>query len=254
MGRSNADEKKKAGETTDKFIEQTKKQFPSETVFNAQVKATGMNMDQFRTRALEQNICELVLDRELKSKITISDDKVKKFYDENPKEFEQPERVRVSHILIMTQDKNSGAPMPAAKKKEKEKQIRDIKARAEKGEDFAKLAKEFSEDPGSKDNGGEYTFARAKDDPRRAMVPEFEAAAFSLKTNQISDVVETQYGYHIIKLLEKLAPKKEEFSKVTSNIKDYLVNKEFEKQLPDFLDKVKKEAGVEIIAPKDKAK
>ena len=76
--------------------------------------------------------------------------------------------------------------------------------RARAGEDFAKLAKEYSEDPGSKDKGGEYKF------PRGQMVPEFEAAAFSLKTNQVSDIVTTSFGYHIIKLSEKIPAQKVE--------------------------------------------
>lgn len=74
----------------------------------------------------------------------------------------------------------------------------DLLKRAEDGEDVAKLAREFSEDPGLMDKGGECTF------PRGQMVPEFEAAASSLKTNQISDVVTMPFGYHIIKLSEKI--------------------------------------------------
>ena len=77
--------------------------------------------------------------------------------------------------------------------------------RARAGEDFAKLAKEYSEDPGSKDKGGEYKF------PRGQMVPEFEAAAFSLGTNQVSDIVTTRFGYHIIKLSEKIPARKVEY-------------------------------------------
>ena len=249
LGRSTADDKTKAKESTEKLLEQTKKQFPTEEAFNSQVKATGMSMEQFRIRAEEQNICELVLDRELKSKISVKDDAVKKFYDDNPAKFEQPEQVRASHILISTTDKVTKEPLPPAKKKEKEKAIRDLKARAEKGEDFGKLAKEFSEDMGSKTNGGEYTF------PRGQMVREFEMAAFSLtKTNQISDVVETQFGYHIIKLSEKIPAKTVEFAKASADIKEYLIGQEFQKQLPDFLEKIKKEANVEVIAPKEKGK
>ena len=71
------------------------------------------------------------------------------------------------------------------------------------------------------------------------MVPEFEAAAFSLKTNQISDLVETQYGYHIIKLLEKFPAKHQAFDEVKSKIKAYLVDKEVVKTLPAYMDKLK---------------
>ena len=246
--KATADDKTKAKETTDKLIDKAKKEAISEDAFNARIKASGMTFDQIRDQTIEQNMCELVVERELKSKLVIRDAAIKKFYDENPTKFEQPEKVRASHILISTLDKATQEPLPADQKREKEKLIRGLKARAEKGEDFAKLAKEFSEDPGSKDKGGEYTFGRG------SMVKEFEAAAFSLKTNQVSDVVETQYGYHIIKLSEKLPSTKMEFAKASSDIKDYLVREAFQKELPAYKEKLKKDANVEIITPKEKAK
>jgi parvulin-like peptidyl-prolyl isomerase len=113
--------------------------------------------------------------------------------------------------------------------------------RARAGEDFAKLAKEYSEDPGSKDKGGEYTF------PKGQMVPEFEATAFSLKTNEISDIVTTQYGYHIIKLHEHIPAQKVAFDKVSPRIKDYLVQQELVKLAPDYIAKIRKDANVEIL-------
>ena len=244
LSKANPEEKAKAKDLTEKFIDDTRKRSPSEEIFTAQIKATGMSMEQFRDRALEQNTCELVLDRVLKDKIVISDDAAKKFYDENPSQFEQGERVRASHILISTLDKDTQQPVSAEQKKVKETLAKELKARAEKGEDFAKLAKEYSDDPGSKETGGEYTF------PRGQMVKEFEAAAFSLQTNQVSDVVETRFGYHVIKLSEKLPAAKIEFAKVSTRLKDYLQDREFSSQLPDFLGKLKAEAAVEIVGKK----
>jgi parvulin-like peptidyl-prolyl isomerase len=234
-------DKKKAAEETDKYIDGVKKQIGSDTVFEAQVKSTGMTMDQFKKRATEQNVCEAVLDRELKPSVNVTDEDVKKFYDSHPEEFEKPEQVRAAHVLISTLDKDTQQPLPQAKKAEKEKLAKDIKARADKGEDFAKLAKEFSEDPGSKDKGGEYTF------PRGQMVPEFEAAAFSMKPGQISDLVETHYGYHIIKTIEKLPKEKVDFKTVEPRIKEYLTGQEFTKKMPAYFDKLKKDANVEIV-------
>ena len=234
-------DKKKALEDTDKYIADMKKQIGSDTVFEAQVKSTGMSMDQFKKRAFEQNICEIVLDREVKPNVKVADADVKKFYDENPAEFEKPEQVRAAHVLISTLDKDTQQPLPPAKKADKEKLAKEIKARADKGEDFGKLVKQFSEDPGSKDKGGEYTF------PKGQMVPEFEAAAFSMKPGQISDLVETRYGYHIIKTIEKLPPSKVDFAKVEPKIKEYLTAQQFQKQLPAYFDKLKKDADVQIV-------
>jgi len=193
---------------------------------------------------IDQTTVGSVLERELK--ISVTDEAVKKFYDENPARFEQPEQVRASHILVGTVDPVTGSELPADQKKAKRKQADDLRKRAVAGEDFAKLAKEFSEDPGSKDNGGEYTFPRGK------MAPEFEAAAFSLNTNQISDVVTTQFGYHIIKLSEKLPAKVIALSEVAEDLKEGLKSQELQKQLreTDFLEKLQKDAGVEILDEK----
>jgi peptidyl-prolyl cis-trans isomerase C len=248
VGRATDADKTAAKESTEKLIANAKKQFPTDEAFNQQLKATGMSFDQFHARAYEQTLCEVVVEREVKSKIKVTDEQAKKYYEENPAKFERPETVRAAHILFSTVDSVTQQPLSPAKKKEKEQLAKTVKERAEKGEDFAKLAKEFSEDPGSKDKGGEYTFARGE------MVKEFETAAFSLKTNQVSDVVESRYGYHIIKLLQKIAPEKLEFAKVLPDLREGLVGQEAQKQIPEFFEKIKKEAGVEIVgeAKKDK--
>jgi parvulin-like peptidyl-prolyl isomerase len=184
------------------------------------------------------------LERELK--VSVSDDEVKKFYDENPSRFEQAEQVRASHVLIGTRDQATGGDLTDDEKKAKRKLADDIRKRAAAGEDFAKLAKEFSDDPGSKDNGGEYTFGRGK------MVPEFEAAAFSLNTNQVSDVVTTQFGYHIIKLSEKIPAKMISLTEVADDLKEGLKSQELQKQLreTDLLEKLQQDASVEILDEK----
>jgi peptidyl-prolyl cis-trans isomerase C len=114
--------------------------------------------------------------------------------------------------------------------------------RARAGDDFAKLAKEFSEDTASKDNGGEYPPF-----PRGRMVAEFDAAAFALKPKEVSDIVTTMYGYHIIKSLERLPAQKVELAKVSTEVRDYLKGQALQKLLPDYMAKLKKEASVEIL-------
>src|SRR5438105_2026536 len=124
--------------------------------------------------------------------------------------------------------------------------MEELLKRARAGEDFAKLAKENSEDPNFKDTGGEYKFGRGQ----MGIPTEFEAAAFNLKTNELSEVVTTQYGYHIIKLLEKIPAKKMELAQITPDLRDYLKQREMQKQFPDYMEKLKKEAGVEILDEK----
>jgi parvulin-like peptidyl-prolyl isomerase len=228
-----------------------------------QLRLLGVTREQWEKQNSEQAAGRIVLEREMNVKVT--DEEAKKFYEENPSKFEEPEMVHVSHILISTQDPGTKSDLPDDKKTAKRKLAEDILKRAKAGEDWSKLVKEYSEDPGSKDKGGEYTFARASVDPNRAMVPEFENAAFALNTNQISDIVTTSYGYHIIKLIEKLPAKKEPYSGVETKsiylkpdrqkatIRDILAEQGMQKGFADYMKKLKQEANVEILDEKLKA-
>lgn len=226
---------------SEKRYEAIKTRSGSEEALVRNLKSVGMTPEELRAKMLEESIAESVLERELK--INVTDEDVKKFYDDNPSKFEQPETVRASHILLTTRD-SGGAELSDEQKAAKRKKAEDLLKRAKAGEDFAQLAKDNSEDPGSKDTGGEYTFPRGK------MVPEFESAAFSLQTNQVSEIVTTQFGYHIIKLNEKIPAKKIELAKVSQDIKDYLKQQATQKQLPDYMKNLKKDSGLEILDEK----
>jgi peptidyl-prolyl cis-trans isomerase C len=237
-------EKAKAKADATKQVQEARTNAPSEEMFNTQLKAMGMTMDQLVETMAEQATAEAVILRELKVNVTDAD--AKKFYNDtnNAASFEQPEMVRASHILLMTQDPKTNQELSAAEKDAKRKTMEGLLKRAKAGEDFAKLAKEYSEDPGSKDKGGEYTF------PRGQMVPEFEAAALALKTNEVSDIVTTQFGYHIIKLSEHTPAQKMPFDTVAPGIKKYLTQQQLAKLAPDYIAKAKKEAAVEILDEK----
>lgn len=213
---------------------------------NRQMKVQGQTREQWEKQEVERATVQAVLERELK--VAVTDDAVKKFYDENPTRFEEPEMVRASHILLSTLDSATRQPLSDEKKAAKRKQAEDLLKRARAGEDFAKLAREFSEDPGSKEKGGEYTF------PRGQMDPAFESAAFSLNTNQISDIVTTQFGYHIIKLSEKIPAHQVTLAKVADDLKEGLKRREMEKVMPDYIEKLKQDGNVEILDEKLKPK
>ena len=229
----------------EKRFEEAKTRLGSEEALNRQLKLMGATREEVLAKWTESATAETVLKRELKVNVTDAD--AKKYYDDNPARFEEPEMVRASHILLMTTDPKTNTELTEDQKAAKRKQMEGLLKRARAGEDFAKLAKEYSEDPGSKDKGGEYKF------PRGQMVPEFEAAAFSLSTNQVSDIVTTRFGYHIIKLSEKIPAQKVEFDKAAADIKEGLTQQALQKQFPDYIAKLKKEAGVEILDEKLKA-
>jgi parvulin-like peptidyl-prolyl isomerase len=247
-------DKAKGKELADKHFEEARTNAPSEEAFNRQLKAIGISADELRRKMAEEAVAETVVERELKT--TPTAEEIKKYYDEHPARFESPERVRAAHILLATRDMATGTELSEEKKAAKRKQAEDLVKRARKGEDFAQLAKEYSEDPGSKDKGGEYTF------PKGQMVAEFEAAAFGLNTNEVSDVVTTQFGYHVIKLYEKLPARKEPFSGADTKtvvpkrdgqmvtLGELLTQQTMRAQLPDYMEKLKKSANVEILDEK----
>jgi peptidyl-prolyl cis-trans isomerase C len=242
-------DKKIGQDTTDARMADIKTRAGSDEALTRQLKSVGTTQQELRSKMLEEATAQAVLERELK--LQVNDAEVKKFYDDNPAKFEQPEMVRASHILLSTRDPDTGKELPEDKKAAKHKEAEALLKRARAGEDFAKLAKDNSEDPGSKDKGGEYEF------PRGQMVPEFEAAAFSLKTNEVSDIVTTQFGYHIIKLSEKIPAKAVELAKVAPRVKDYLSQQQMQKHQQDvqaYMDELKKDSGVEILDESLKAK
>jgi peptidyl-prolyl cis-trans isomerase C len=227
-------------ETSSKRFDEMKTKAGSEETLNRQIKSVGLTLDELRARMVEEATAQVTVERELK--ISVSDDEIKKYYDDNPSKFEQPEMVKVSHILLSTRDSGTQGELSEDKKQAKRKLAEDLLKRARAGEDFAKLAKEYSDDTASKDSGGEYPpFQRGR------MVAEFDAAAFALKPNEISDVVTTMYGYHIIKLLERIPAQKVELAKVSTEVKDYLKGQALQKLLPDYMAKLKKEANVQIL-------
>jgi parvulin-like peptidyl-prolyl isomerase len=176
----------------------------------------------------------------------ISDQEIEQYYNEHKDEFEE---VRVRHVLVSTQPpdpaqqagKDAGKDKPKQLTKEEAKQkAQAILERARKGEDFAKLAKETSDDQGSKDKGGEYDFFS-----RGRMVPEFETAAFALKPGEISDLVESPFGYHIIKLEERRSGPPPTDPKLRQQITDKMK----EQKLKDRIDEIARDS--KIVVPED---
>jgi parvulin-like peptidyl-prolyl isomerase len=234
-------EKESGTELGTKRFDDFKKGAVSEDIFNSKLKSLGSTPEKLKARLIEEAIGELVLNRELRTLVTIKDEEVKKFYDDNPGRFEKPEQVHIAHILLATRSP-SGLELPEAERKAKQEKIEDILKKARAGDDFASLAKLYSEDPNSKDKGGDYTF------PRGQFVPEFEAAAFALGPGQISGVVTTPFGFHVIKMIEKIPSTRVPLAEVTKDVKQMLEDREVMKRMPDYFNKLKKEYNVEIVA------
>jgi parvulin-like peptidyl-prolyl isomerase len=235
---------------TDLQMKALLERFGSQEAFERQMKAAGMTAADLHSKIVQKLTAEAVLIRELN--VTVTDAEVKQFYDDtnNSADFEQPEMVTVRNIILMTIDPVTGAPLSADQQQAKRKQIDDILKRIRGGADFAALAKQYSEDPNSKDNN-KMTLVRGNP----GIPPEVEAAAFSLTNNQISDVITATIGYGIIKLLDKTPAKKLALTDkvplsdmtVAAKIKDYLTQQKTEKLAPAYLEKLRKAADVQIL-------
>ncbi len=146
---------------------------------------------------------------QMRQSVQVSDDMLKQQYMANIQQYQVPNRVHVQHILFMTVGKTTDAEVEEIKKK-----AEDVLKQVKKGGKFEDLAKEYSEDPGSKDKGGDLSWIT-----QGQTVPEFEKTAFSLSPGQVSDLVKTQYGFHIIKVLEKETAHTKPFEEVKDSLR-----------------------------------
>lgn len=184
--------------------------------------------------------------KEVAAKAAVTEEDVRLYYKVHQDEFAIPEMVRVRHLII-----SADRTVAEEDKRKAREKAAELLKRVRAGEDFAKLAAEFSEDPASKTKGGDLGFFT-----KGKMVPEFEAAAFSLKPGAVSDIVETQFGYHIIKVEEKKERAFEPFDKVRDKVKEKVFQAFGRERVKEFMDKVMTEAGTEIyfekLFPQDK--
>ncbi|MEW6187503.1 MAG: peptidylprolyl isomerase [Thermodesulfobacteriota bacterium] len=185
-------------------------------------------------------LAAMYLQKEVVEKVTVNEEKARTYYKDNLDAFRTPETIRARHILIKTD--------PEAKEEDKKKtkeKAEGVLKKLKEGADFAKLATEFSDDPGTKDKGGDLDFF-----PKGSMVPAFEEAAFALKPGEISGLVETEYGYHIIKLEEKKEAFLEPYEKIKETVKEKALQDLKKEAVTNFVEKAMKEARVEVFSEK----
>lgn len=217
-----------------KEFESQKKQFPTAAEFDKMLGQMGLTETSFKKMMKRGMAIKELIDKKVMENIKVPEKKVKAFYDDNPSYFKRPEQVKASHILIKV-DKDADK---ATKEKALEK-IKVIEKSLKDGKDFAALAKEFSEGP-SKTKGGELGFFG-----KGQMVKPFEEAAFTMKPGEVSGIVETQFGYHIIKVIEKKKESEQKFAEVKEKITQHLKRTEEQQKLEAYIAKLKKSAKIE---------
>ena len=211
-----------------------KKRFPGEAEFKIALGKMGLTEDEVKTQIARGLAIRQLIEQQITSKIVITDVETKAYYDGNPQMFKQPEQVKASHILIKV---DAGAT--EAQKAEARKKIEAVQQKIKDGGDFAELAKEYSEGP-SNTRGGDLGFFR-----RGQMVKPFDDAVFNMKTNEVSGIVETRFGYHIIKVYDKKSEETLAYADVKEKLNQRMKQEKVEKDANLYINQLKKEANIE---------
>ncbi len=204
----------------DSEINRLKTQFPSEESFNQFLESQGMTSQKLKEITIEQLKIKKILDQEAFKQITVTDSEIKKYYEENTDQFKAKEgEIRAAHILVNTTE-----------------QAEDILKKIKSGSDFKTLAKEYSTGPSAVNEGELGFFGKG------VMIKEFEDAAFALKEGEVSGIVKTQYGYHIIKRESDVIPLEE----VKSQINQSLLFSKQRAVFTTYMDQLRAQSNVKI--------
>ena len=199
------------------------------------LKREGRTLKSYKNHIRDQIMVSKITRFEIGNRVKVSEKSIIKYYKENQKEFWQEGKVKARHILFIA-ERGSSEKI----RREKLQQAKKILLKLRKGNDFAKLAMKYSEDI-SASNGGDVGFVG-----RGKMVPEFEEAVFNLKPGQVSDIVKTEYGYHIIKV-EEVLPGKTLTLKDVKNRIHQILTMQMQKQVYDvWMNELKNSAFIEV--------
>jgi len=215
-------------------IEQVKGQFQSEEAFRGQLEQSGLSMEDFREEVRKSIKLENLMDMKTAHVTSPTGEESKDFYDSNTEQFSNPARIRASHILLGVEE---GAP--EAVHEQKKEQLGEIRKQILEGAEFAELAEEYSDCPSSSRGGDLGFFASGQ------MVKPFEEAAFALDVGEVSDIVKTRFGYHLIKVTEKEEAGKVPFDEAQANIEEYLLSMRRQEEMNDYLSSLRESAEIE---------
>jgi peptidyl-prolyl cis-trans isomerase C len=221
----------------DSRVGEIRKQFPSEDVFTQTLAERKMTVAQLRADMREDLAINKLIETEVEPKAAATAEQIDAFYKDNPAQFQQGERVKASHILI-------GVPegADAAAKAEARKKAEQVLAEVKKGGDFAALAKQHSTDPGSAVNGGDLGYFTPGQ-----MVGPFNDVAFSLATGATSDLVETQFGFHIIRVIDKQAGRTVPLAEVRPQVEQFLSRRNLQEQTAAFVLSLRAKGKIEVL-------
>jgi peptidyl-prolyl cis-trans isomerase C len=221
-------------EQVDEKYEEIKDNFPDEESFIAQLGKSNMTADEFRIEVERGIKLEELVGIRTAGAAAPTEEEAKEFYESNMQRFSTSDRIRASHILIKVEASDSEVV-----REQKKTKIEALHARLVAGEDIATLASENSDCP-SKDKGGDLGFFG-----KGQMVKSFEDAAFALEPGEISPVVETQFGYHVIEVTEKEKAEVTSFDDARDSIIDYLADMKKQDEMNNYMTSLRESAEIE---------
>jgi peptidyl-prolyl cis-trans isomerase C len=224
----------------DENLQQAISRFPNKEAFDSVLKRENVTEDELKSEIRYGLAIQTYVEDKYVSKTSVSDEELKTYYDSNPALFKHPEMVKASHILIRVDEQADEAQKTEARKK-----IDDIAKKLKEGKDFAELAKSYSECPSSSNGGDLGSFRRGQ------MVKSFEDAAFSLNPGEISPVVETNFGYHIIKVSEKQPEGSFPLDQVKPQIQQIVTREKVQQLLGKDIETLKSKADIKTFINMD---
>ena len=223
-----------SNEEVDKLYQQYISQYPNEDAFILKMKQQGYDEASYRQELKQRLSARKWVEQNVVKDVQISVEEVHEFYSSNKERFVMPGQVQARHILIKV-DSNT----PEADKRKARTQLQKIKKEIAAGADFAEMARQYSQGP-SAPQGGDLGFF-----PRGNMVKPFEDVAFKLAPGEVSDIVETRFGYHLIKVVAKEEGKTITEAEVAPQIRQYLMKTKSAMALNEAIDKIKEKATIE---------
>ncbi|MCH8067527.1 MAG: peptidylprolyl isomerase [Nanoarchaeota archaeon] len=203
----------------------------------------GLTIEKYRTSLKQQITLSKILSSEVGGRIKVNEKEIVRHYKKNKKKFLTPEEVKASHIIFVVNNKEDRVESA----KQRKKALRVLKL-VKKGKDFKELARTYSEGP-SKNSGGDLGWVK-----KGAMISSFEKAAFSLGKDEISGLVKTDYGYHIIKVEDRREAKNRTLDETRDEIQKILYKKKYNEKLDNWMVELKKDAFIEIYLDKKSLK
>ena len=218
----------------DEQLSVIKQRFPTEKDYQNALKQMNFSEEDVKMQFKRGLAVKGLIDQQVGQKITVTDEESKAYYEGNPQLFKQPEQVKASHILIKVESNAD-----EKKKGEARQKIIDVQEKLKNGEDFATLAKEYSEGPSSV-KGGDLGYFR-----RGQMVKPFDDTAFTMKPNEVSDIVETRFGYHLIKVYDKKPETVLAYAEIKDKLNERMKQQKTEQDVGKYIDALKKNAKIE---------